>query len=511
MIRGSLYTKYRPKIFEDVYGQKYISEILKNQIKYKKFAHAYLFSGTRGTGKTTCARIFAKAINCEANKNGNPCYECNACNNKNNSILNIVELDAASNNSVDQMRNLIEELKYSNFVGGYKVYILDEVHMLSMSAFNALLKTLEEPPGNVVFILSTTELKKIPQTIVSRCQKFEFKNIDTKQIINRLLYITQSEGIDIDDESLEFIAYMGNGSMRDSISVLERILLYTEHIKIEDVRNILGVISNECIFDFLGFLLKKDSLNSIRSLSKIFDNDLDIKYFINKTRNILRDLMFIKINKTDYDLLLEKNQENILKMESLIKDIILDDIKIVVEEINAISNKVLINESEFRIYLEIFILKFSKLININDRTQNCNLNNHNIDNEEKKIKENTDYIRQEKNKIETSNVKRYNTEHWKQFLNYLKESKYMVIYSLLQYGVIQDFTEEKILFRCNSEGIHKRLIDMSVKKQIESNLKKFFNKSIVFTVYDGVKKIDNLDIEDKIKNFLGTNFEIENK
>ena len=188
MINNSLYTKYRPKTFDEVCGQKYISEILKNQVKSKKFTHAYLFSGTRGTGKTTCARIFSKAVNCLNSSEGNPCYNCSMCLQKNSDTLNVIELDAASNNSVEQIRNLIEELRYANFVGGYKIYILDEVHMLSISAFNALLKTLEEPPKNVLFILSTTEIKKIPHTVVSRCQRFEFRNIELEDIVSRLRY-----------------------------------------------------------------------------------------------------------------------------------------------------------------------------------------------------------------------------------------------------------------------------------------------------------------------------------
>lgn len=500
MIKGSLYSKYRPKVFEEVYGQKYISEILKNQIKYKKIAHAYLFSGTRGTGKTTCARIFAKAINCIENHEGNPCYKCSVCSDKNNNILNVIELDAASNNSVDQIRSLIEELKYSNFTGGYKVYILDEVHMLSMSAFNALLKTLEEPPENVVFILSTTELRKIPQTIISRCQKFEFKNIESKDIISRLSYITESEGIHIDEESLEFIAYMGNGSMRDSISVLERVLLYTDSITIKDVREILGVVSSECIFDFLGCLFKKDSYNSIKAIANIFDKDLDIKHFISKIRNVLRDLMFIKIDKIDRGLLIEKNNINVEKMENLIRDVDFEYIRLVVDEINNITNKQVIEESEFRVKLEIFIIKF------------CNNNEKKISNNliEQHSIENKVYVQNSKKEF-NEEVTKQDLEQWKKFLVYLKESKYMVIYSLLQYGVIDMFTNDRVNFKCNTEGIYKRLNDINTKKQIEEALKKYFGRSIFFQVSEGMKKIEEMHIEDKIKNFFGSNVEIENK
>lgn len=496
MVNDSLYTKYRPKKFYDVYGQKYISEILENQIKCRRFTHAYLFSGTRGTGKTTCARIFAKAINCLNNTDGNPCYECSMCNQENTSILNVIELDAASNNSVDQIKSLIEELRYSNFVGGYKVYILDEVHMLSMNAFNALLKTLEEPPKNVIFILSTTEIKKIPQTVVSRCQKFEFKNIEIQDIVSRLKYIADSEKINIDNESLELISYMGNGSMRDSISILERVLLYTENIKIENVREILGITSSEFIFELLKFIFEKDLHNGLKLINEIFEDGLDIRGFINSFRNILRDLIFLKFDKINCDLLVEKNNKNIDKMKLLCEKVNVDELTFIIDKINDINDRSFSSEIEYRIYLEMFMVKFCKKSFLT---------------EVKHIKNNFEKPEVlDKNPNFNSNEEMVDLNVWKDFLDYLRKSSFMVLYSLLQNGSVQSFQNDKVLFKCNTIGIMNRLKNMNTIKQIEENLKSFFGKPLIFEVFSEMEQNDEA-IEDRVKKVFGDHIEIENK
>lgn len=495
MVNDSLYTKYRPKKFEDVYGQKYIQEILKNQIKLNKFTHAYLFSGTRGTGKTTCARIFSKAINCIHNEDGNPCYNCKVCNEKNINFLNVIELDAASNNSVDQIRNLIEELRYSNFSGGYKIYILDEVHMLSINAFNALLKTLEEPPENVIFILSTTEIRKIPQTIISRCQRFEFKNIEIKDIIKRLKYICENENILIDEESLEIIAYMGNGSMRDSISILERVLLYGENITSNDVRKILGITSREFIFELLNSIFKKDLNTSLKIIYKLFEEDVEIKLFIEDLRNILRDIIFLKLNSGNKELLNEKNEKNIEYMEKLSNLTSISDLSFLLDKINEILNKNLLTEIEYRIYLELLLIK-----HLNTTQKDYIENKSFIEIKGETIKSN------QENKSEGL----FNENSWEEFLNYLKKNTYMVLYSLLQHGNVEKFYENKIFFKCNTQGILNRLKSENTIKQIEDVLKKFFSTSIIFEVFSN-EEIRESKIEDKVRKFFGEDVEIENK
>ncbi len=498
MVNNSLYTKYRPGVFDDICGQKYVSKILKNQIKLKKFAHAYLFSGTRGTGKTSCARIFAKAINCLNPIDGNPCCSCVACNQENTNFLNVVELDAASNNSVDQIKAIIEELRYMNFTGGYKIYILDEVHMLSINAFNALLKTLEEPPDNVVFILSTTELKKVPQTVVSRCQKFEFKHIEIQDIVSRLKYISREENIDIDDASLRIISCIGDGSMRDSISILERVLLYKDCIREENVRDILGIVSEDFIFEFLGFLFRRDINNSLSFISHIFDRkDYDAKDFANGFRNVLRDLIFLKINREDSDLLLQRNSRNLSIMEKISSEVSTDELIFMVEQINKIMSKNISTDIEFRIYLEIFIFKYIRndLIKI-ESYEDIDLNKTSI-HKPKSIK-----------KCDVQDE--IDTGKWKDFLIHLRKHGFMVLYSLLQNGNISRIEGGVMFFKCNTLGILNRLKDVSTIKEIECELSRFYGSSLSFEVFSNIGD-GNLSIEDKIRSVFGNDFDIENK
>lgn len=506
MLNDSLYTKYRPKTFDEVYGQKYISEILKNQVKSQKFTHAYLFSGTRGTGKTTCARIFSKAINCLNSLDGNPCYQCSMCNQENSNVLNIVELDAASNNSVEQIRNLIDELKYSNFVGGYKIYILDEVHMLSVSAFNALLKTLEEPPKNVVFILSTTEIKKIPHTVISRCQKFEFRNIELTDIVSRLRYIVESEKIEIDDECLEIVGNLGNGSMRDSITILEKILLYKDkNISADDVRDILGITSTEIIIKFLKSIFDKDLSNCLNLISKFFMDDIEMKNFVNDFRNVVRDLMFLKIDKLDFDLLVEKNKTNISDMEKLAEKVSLKDLTYFVDGLNEINTKNLSSNIEYRIYLEIFVIKMIEG-NYSHNSGFVKKSNEGFESKEMNNYESINLVNQ--NKSVNNNI--INSKSWNDFLDHLKKSSFMVLYSLLLNGVLSEVIDDRLKFKCNTEGILNRLKNQETIKQIEDNLFKYFGKNFKFDIYsEGFK--ENLNIEDKVKKFFGDGVEIENK
>ena len=221
----ALYRKFRPDNFEDVKGQDHIVTTLKNQIKANRIGHAYLFTGTRGTGKTTIAKIFAKAVNCENPVDGSPCGECQTCKNiAAGASMNVIEIDAASNNGVDNIREIVDEVSYSPAEGKYKVYIIDEVHMLSIGAFNALLKTLEEPPSYVIFILATTEVHKIPITILSRCQRYDFKRITIETIADRMRQLMDEEKVQIEEKALKYVAKMADGSMRDGLSLMDQVL-----------------------------------------------------------------------------------------------------------------------------------------------------------------------------------------------------------------------------------------------------------------------------------------------
>lgn len=257
----ALYRKYRPKVFDNVYGQSAIVQTLKNQIMSNRIGHAYLFSGPRGTGKTSASKIFAKAINCKNPVNGNPCLQCECCKAVADGLnIDIIEIDAASNNGVDNIRELIEESKYMPQHGKYKVYIIDEVHMLSSSAFNALLKTLEEPTPNVVFILATTEEHKVPATIYSRCQRFQFKLIKDEDIVEALKYVLTKENIEWDnDESLLHIAKLARGGLRDAFSLLDQCTTYTSgKITIDLIKEVFGEVQDTTIIAMAKAIKEKD-------------------------------------------------------------------------------------------------------------------------------------------------------------------------------------------------------------------------------------------------------------
>ena len=277
----ALYRVYRPKTFEDVVGQEHIVKTLKNQIKNNNIGHAYLFSGTRGTGKTSTAKIFARAVNCLNPINEEPCNECEICiDTLNDNIMDIVEIDAASNNSVDDIRELRESVKYTPSKAKYKVYIIDEVHMLSQGAFNALLKTLEEPPSYVIFILATTEPHKIPATILSRCQRFDFKRVSSKDIADRMSYICEKENIQAEDKALSLIARNSQGALRDALSILDQCMSFgNEKIEHNDVIELLGTVNIDELFELSQSIIDCDNWNN-SSIFTVPNNSITSLYSI---------------------------------------------------------------------------------------------------------------------------------------------------------------------------------------------------------------------------------------
>ncbi|MCX8075204.1 MAG: DNA polymerase III subunit gamma/tau [Clostridia bacterium] len=296
----SLYRKYRPDTFESIVGQENITNILKNQVISKKISHAYIFSGSRGTGKTSAAKVFARAINCLNSKEGEPCNECSVCKDiLDGNTPDVIEMDAASNNSVENIRQIRQEVVYATVDVKYRVYIIDEAHMLTNSAFNALLKTLEEPPENVVFILATTEQHKIPVTILSRCLRFEFNRLSEETIYKRVEYVLKQENIDYDEDAVEYIAKLGDGALRDALSILERCLSENiQKLTLDKIENIVGTIDIKLVEEISKNIINSDSISAIKNLDLV----------INKGKD-LRDLVY-RLIEVFLKLLMENNFDN---------------------------------------------------------------------------------------------------------------------------------------------------------------------------------------------------------
>lgn len=318
MAYKAIYRKWRPMVFEDIIGQSHITKTLKNQITENRIGHAYLLCGTRGTGKTTAAKIFARAVNCLSPKDGSPCNECDICRGiLSGGIMDVSEIDAASNNGVDGIRELRDDTKYVTASAKYRVYIIDEVHMLSTSAFNALLKTLEEPPEHVIFILATTEPHQIPQTILSRCQRYDFRRIKPSEIIVRLKEIAYGEGFDITEEAYALIARLGDGSMRDAISVLERVVsAHGSHITYENITETLGVVPIDAEFEMAKALLENDADKIFAVLGKIIDSGIDLNVFADSLIAHFRNLIVCKVSSSP-DELIDYSDDEIVKFKAV--------------------------------------------------------------------------------------------------------------------------------------------------------------------------------------------------
>ena len=298
----ALYRKFRPTEFSDVRGQDHIVTTLKNQIGAGRIGHAYLFCGTRGTGKTTIAKIFAKAVNCEHPADGNPCGECSSCRAiAAGTSMNVIEIDAASNNGVDNIREIRDEVAYSPTEGKYKVYIIDEVHMLSIGAFNALLKTLEEPPSYVIFILATTEAHKIPITILSRCQRYDFRRITTETIVHRLKELMLKEQVEAEEKALTYVAKAADGSMRDALSLLDQCIAFYlgQKLTYDHVLEVLGAVDIDVFSSLFRKICARELTAVIRDLEQIILQGRELSQFVVDFIWYLRNLLMLKSDPGD--------------------------------------------------------------------------------------------------------------------------------------------------------------------------------------------------------------------
>lgn len=357
----ALYRKFRPSTFDQVKGQEHIVQTLKNQINANRIGHAYLFCGTRGTGKTSVAKIFAKAVNCEHPINGSPCNECETCQAINSGgAMNVVEIDAASNNGVDNIRQIRDEIQYSPANGKYTVYIIDEVHMLSIGAFNALLKTLEEPPSYVLFILATTEPHKIPITILSRCQRYDFKRITIDTIAARLSELMDKEGVEVEEKAIRYVAKAADGSMRDALSLLDQCIAFYlgQKLTYENVLEVLGAVDNEVFSRLTRSVIDGDVVSCIHILDEMVMQGRELGQFVNDFIWYLRNLMLIKTSDGAMDVI-DASAERIaaLKQEAMMveTDVIMRYIRVFSELAGQIKYS-----SQKRVLIEIALIKLNK-------------------------------------------------------------------------------------------------------------------------------------------------------
>ena len=518
----ALYRVYRPKSFNDIVGQEHIVRTLKNQIESQNVGHAYLFCGTRGTGKTSTAKIFSRAVNCTDLHDNEPCNECESCREiLEDKTMDVVEIDAASNNSVDDIRELRENVKYSPSKSKYKVYIIDEVHMLSQGAFNALLKTLEEPPSYVIFILATTEPHKIPATILSRCQRFDFKRVTVKDISSRMKYICEKEGIEADDKALNLIARNSQGALRDALSILDQCISFQGHtISYNDVIELLGSVNIEQLFDLAKSIINENTKKSLQILNDFIVWGKDVRNLVNDLIDHFRNLMVCKISNDLDDIIslpeetidLLKQQATTIDTNNLIR--ILNILSETQDAMKSSSNpRVLMEVTMIKIVQPMFdeskealikrIENLEKKIESGDIKVNHISTNQSVDNFDgnDQIDKNTQETQLEEN-IEYENIKNDDVKliqkSWKNILQKMKEDKEQVTRALLQdvdsFNVSEDTLY--IIFTDNYSFAKSRLDSPKTIEYVEKVIREVLNRS--FNVKIALKsQVVNLNTEIK--------------
>ena len=514
----ALYRVYRPKNFSDVIGQEHIVRTLKNQIENNNVGHAYLFCGTRGTGKTSTAKIFSRAVNCTNLHNDEPCNECENCReileDKN---MDVVEIDAASNNSVDDIRELRENVKYSPAKAKYKVYIIDEVHMLSQGAFNALLKTLEEPPSYVIFILATTEPHKIPATILSRCQRFDFKRVTVKDISSRMRYICEKEGIEADEKALNLIAR----NSRDALSILDQCISFEGNkISYNDVIELLGSVNIEQLFDLAESIIKEDTRKSLQILNDFIIWGKDVRNLVNDLIDHFRNLMVCKISN-DLDEIISLPEETIDLLKQQAETIDTNNLIRILNILSEAQDGMKISSNP-RVLMEVTMMKIAqpmfdeskealikRIENLEQKIESGNIKvnhistNQTVDNFNENNQQNNNTVeKQEDENIEYENLKgddiKLVEKSWKKILQKMKEDKNQVIRALLQDVDSFNISEDTlyIIFTDNYSFAKSRLDSPATIQYVEKVIREVLNRS--FSVKIALKsQLSNLNTQIK--------------
>lgn len=492
----ALYRAYRPQNFKDVVGQNHIIRTLKNQIQNNNVGHAYLFCGTRGTGKTSTAKIFARAVNCENSIDEEPCNECEVCKDiLNDNIMDVIEIDAASNNSVDDIREIRENVKYTPAKCKYKVYIIDEVHMLSQGAFNALLKTLEEPPSYVIFILATTEPHKIPATILSRCQRFDFKRVTVKDMATRMKEICEDVNIEVDERALNLIARNSQGALRDALSILDQCMSFSEgNIEYKDVVDLLGTVNIEQLFEMAEYVIKEDTKKCLEILNEFVIWGKDIKNLVDDLIDHFRNLMVCKVSKDldeiislpDETVELLKSQSSLIETNEIIR--ILNILSTTQDSIKSSTNP--------RVLAEVSIMKLSqpmfddskeallkRISTLEETIRSGNIKINNIETKESIELEKEIVQEQPKEEVYYEEVKSEDVKliekSWENILMHIKKDKNMPVYAILREA--REFNVNSnnlyIMFDDNFAFAKNKLSDSNTLEYVESIVRETINRS----------------------------------
>ena len=514
----ALYRAYRPQTFKDVVGQEHIIRTLKNQIQNGNVGHAYLFCGTRGTGKTSTAKIFARAVNCIDSVNEEPCNECEVCKDiLNDNIMDVIEIDAASNNSVDDVREIRENVKYTPAKCKYKVYIIDEVHMLSQGAFNALLKTLEEPPSYVIFILATTEPHKIPATILSRCQRFDFKRVTVQDMSSRMKEICEDVNIDVDERALNLIARNSQGALRDALSILDQCMSFSDDkIEYKDVVDLLGTVNIEQLFEMAEYVIKEDTKKCLEILNEFVIWGKDIKNLIDDLIDHFRNLMICKVS-TELDEIISLPEETIEQLKAQSNLIETNDIIRILNILSETQDNIK-SSSNPRVLAEVSIMKLSqpmfdeskeslikRLANLEEIIKSGNIKittDNTTSTVESQVTTGVENKQPEVEEVYYEEVKSEDVKlvekSWENILMNIKKDKNMPVYAILREA--KDFNvyanDLYIIFDDNFAFAKNKLNDPKTLGYIENVVRDTLNRSFsIKIILKSESKNINLEIE----------------